>query len=140
MAEALLQDKIRKHNLEHLLEADSAGTADYHIGEGPDRRTLTNAAKHQIRISHQGRQLQTEDFESFDMLLVMDHSNLKNSLQLAMTETHRNKIQLLRNFDLEENGEEVPDPWFGGEEGFEEVFNILDRCTDSLLHYLKNNL
>lgn len=136
LAEALMNHKILVGGLEDMLESHSAGTADYHVGEAPDSRTLHNARKHGIQIQHVGRQLQPEDFFQYDHILVMDRSNFENSKRIAPSADVHHKIQMLRNFDLFEPGAEVPDPWFGGERGFETVFQILDHCTDQLLKHL----
>jgi protein-tyrosine phosphatase len=123
-----------KRDLTHLFEADSAGTADYHIGEPPDQRTLRNASANGIALNHLGRQFRHDDFGRFDHILVMDAENLRNVLRLARTEDEKTKVVLMRNFDPDDHGADVPDPWFGGEAGFQVVFEILDRCTEILIN------
>ncbi len=122
--------------VEDQFEVDSCGTANYHIGDTPDSRTISNAKKNGVIIDHIGRQLQSEDLDHFDMILAMDKSNLTNVFKLQEREEQIQKITLLRAFDPYENGEDVPDPYYGGDQGFQQVFEILDRSIDSLLNDL----
>jgi protein-tyrosine phosphatase len=135
LAEAIFKTKIHKHGLNGLFEADSCGTSNYHIGQGPDERTLMNALKNGVSIYHKGRQLSSEDLVVFDFIVAMDHSNHKNILKLETALQHGHKVKLIRSFDTEP-GDEVPDPYYGGEDGFQEVFEILDRSTDGLIKFL----
>lgn len=139
LAEAVFKDKVRKKGLEHRIEADSCGTSNYHIGDTPDPRTLANARKNGITIQHLGRQLGEQDLESFDFIFAMDRSNHQNILRLSNAPRHADKIQLMRVFDPVDTGGEVPDPYYGGEKGFQEVFDILDRSTDQFLQYLEKH-
>jgi protein-tyrosine phosphatase len=135
LAEALFKHKIKERKLEDLFEADSCGTANYHIGDWPDPRTIRNAAKNGVAINHLGRQLCTADFDGFDRIFVMDKSNLTNSLRIA-DERHHGKVALMRSFDPIGKDMDVPDPWYGGENDFQEVFEILDRSVDRLIDHL----
>ncbi len=139
LAEALFKHKIKERKLEHFFEAESCGTANYHIGDTPDPRTIKNAKKNGITIDHLGRQLCSADFDQFDYIYVMDKSNHANALKVAK-ENHRSKVIMMRSFDTIGQGEDVPDPWSGGEEGFQEVFEILDRSIDQLIDKLSENL
>ncbi len=138
LAEAIFKQKVKERGVEHLFEADSCGTSNYHIGDSPDERTLANALKNGIRIHHLGRQLNTADLESFDIILAMDSSNYRNILQLPNAMTHKDKIRLMRAYDSGQQGEDVPDPYYGGERGFQEVFEILSRSMDGLMDELIN--
>jgi protein-tyrosine phosphatase len=135
LAEALFKHKIKEKNVEHLFEADSCGTANYHINDLPDARTINNAKKNGVSIDHLGRQLCREDFDKFDYVYVMDKSNLSNALLLA-GEHHYKKIALMRTHDPIGKGKDVPDPWPGNEEDFQEVFEILNRSIDQLINTL----
>jgi protein-tyrosine phosphatase len=115
LAEALFLDHASKRGLLNQVYADSAGTSDLHIGDRPDSRTIKNAAGHGILLDHLGRQFSIHDFNRFDLILAMDQQNLRNILKLASAEEHKNKVSLIRNFDLEHQGADVPDPWYGGE-------------------------
>jgi len=136
LAEAIFLHKIREKGLENDFQASSCGTADYHIGDPPDPRTIRNAAKNGIEIHHVCRQLIYSDFNNFDMIVAMDKSNYFSILNLKHGAQHAHKIFLMREFDMVGTGEDVPDPYSGGEQDFQEVFEILDRSTDGLIEDL----
>lgn len=124
LAEGVFLHLIEKHNLQ--ITIDSAGTSGYHIGEPPDSRTISNARKHNIDISGlRARQFSMHDFDAFDKIYVMDASNKKNVLNLAKTENHKSKVDLFLNILHPEKNLEVPDPYYGGDEGFEDVFQMV---------------
>ncbi len=135
LAEGLLQHKITKRGLTEMVKVDSCGTSDYHIGELPDERTLLNAKENGLILKHRGRQFSSDDFRHFDKILVMDSSNKQKVLRLANSKEDVEKVQLIRSFEPETNdrNSDVPDPYYGGEEGFQNVFDILDRTTNQIL-------
>ncbi|MBL7931514.1 MAG: low molecular weight phosphotyrosine protein phosphatase [Bacteroidia bacterium] len=136
LAEGIMLHLKEKHDLK--MEIDSAGTAAYHIGEAPDRRTILNAKKNGVDLSAlRARQFSASDFDKFDRIYVMDQSNLNNVLRLAKTKAHEEKTKLL--LDLVEPGQqmEVPDPYYGGEEGFERVFQLVLSACERLKEELK---
>lgn len=135
LAEAIFHHKIRASQLAHLVEADSCGTANYHIGDTPDPRTIANALKNGVDIKHRGRQLNEEDLDYYDYILAMDKSNHSNILRLAQ-QHHEDKIKLMRTFDPA-GGTEVPDPYYGKEQDFQEVFDILDRTMERFIDHLR---
>ena len=137
LAEGILKSKLRSLDLSHEIEVDSCGTGNYHIGEQPDPRTLANAHENGIKLDHQARQFVREDFDRFDYILVMDRSNLQNVKKLDPLEDYTGKLYLMREFDPLGKGKDVPDPYFGGERGFQEVFDILDRSIDRFLEEVK---
>lgn len=137
LAEAIFKHKIKNLGLDGEVFADSCGTANYHVGDTPDPRTIKNARMNRIEINHLGRQFSTKDFEKFDYVLAMDKSNYRNVLDLAVG-NQKDKIYLLREFDSEE-GDEVPDPYYGGDEGFQLVFEMLDRSIDSFINHLQKD-
>lgn len=141
MAEAIFNDKIRKNDLESYFKADSAGTANYHVGENPDPRTVEIVQKNNIAISHRGQQFKRHHASEFDYLIGMDQSNINNMMR-ELKDSNEEKVHLMRDFDPNGKGLDVPDPWFGGIKGFDDVFDILDRSIDEFIHYLKeeNNL
>lgn len=139
LAEAIFKHKIKEKGLEGIIEADSCGTSNYHIGSAPDPRTIANASQNGIAIDHCGRQLTMEDLQQFDYILAMDESNLRNILRLHGSKEHISKIMLLRDFDPFSKGE-VPDPYFGSEEGFHEVFDILSRSLEAFTTYLEKGI
>ena len=136
-AEAIFQNYVDQKGLSSQFTIDSCGTGNYHIGELADSRTRAEAKKRGIDITHRARQLRAEDFRDFDLLLVMDDSNLKNVLTLARTDEDRAKVKKFRSFDATSTpNENVPDPWYEG--GFDRVFDICDRAATGLLeHCLK---
>lgn len=136
MAEAIFKHKVHNKNLHEFVEIDSCGTSNYHIGDIPDPRTIATVNKNGIKIDHYVRQLTTEDLEEFDYIIAMDRSNHQNILRLSKKEAHAEKVFLMREFDSLGKGEEVPDPYWGDERSFQEVFEILDRSTDSFLFHI----
>ena len=141
MAEGIFNAKIKGLGLEKSIKSDSAGTSDYHIGELPDERTIRCAEKNGVGIKHRGRQVHLTDFRDFTYIIAMDSSNLRNLEVLKLQSRFPNKeIFLMRNFAAEETGLPVPDPYYGGEKEFEEVYAILDEALDGFLNHLKKSL
>jgi protein-tyrosine phosphatase len=132
LAEALFKTKAQKMGLSNTFFADSCGTANYHIGDSPDPRTVKNARRNGVEIVHIGRQLSKRDLTDFDWIFAMDKGNLEIILSYAKSETERSKVKLIRDFDPVKSGN-VPDPYCGTEDDFQEVFQILDRTIDNLL-------
>jgi protein-tyrosine phosphatase len=139
LAEAIFNHKIREKGLETRVEVNSCGTANYHVGDTPDPRTIKNALKNGVAIDHLGRQLSKHDLESYDFIIAMDKSNHTNILKLENAKDHSHKIKLMRSFDLNPAGDEVPDPYYGDEAGFQHVFDILSHSVDSFIHYLEKD-
>jgi len=111
------------------LEIDSAGTSNFHIGSQPDYRMIETARNHDIDISGlSARQFKTKDFDYFDKIVVMDAANYRDVMSLAKTELQKDKVI----FALE-NDEDVPDPYFGGKQGFEKVYNLLFNSCQQIL-------
>lgn len=127
LAEGILQSKLPKKD--YII--DSAGTANYHIGAAPDKRSVLIAKKFGIDISQQKcRQITKSDFEYFDYIYVMDTSNYKNVIAIAPNEASKQKVKLILNEVDSTSDLEVPDPYYGEMEYFEHVFNLLDEaCT-----------
>jgi len=126
-----MAEAIFNHKANQLLRADSCGTAAYHIGDEPDPRTLKVLKKHGIVCDHVGRQLAKEDFEKFDLILAMDKANLQDILRAGKNYSH--KVKLMREYDPQGPGE-VPDPYYGGDKDFQEVFDILERSIETLIN------
>ncbi len=139
LAEAIFNKQIQTRGLSEKYSADSCGTSDFHIGERPDARTIRNARHHEIELEHLGRQLVVQDFSQFDLILTMDRANHQHTLDLSAKAQHKSaEIRMVRSFDPESFGaHDVPDPWYGNEEGFEEVFQILWRSCDALINHLE---
>jgi protein-tyrosine phosphatase len=131
LAEGIMLKLISENNIN--MRVDSAGTSDYHIDEAPDKRTITNAAKHDVDLKPlRARQFKASDFEKFDKIYVMDNSNMANVLALATTEEQKAKVDLLLNASNPGMNLEVPDPYFGGEQGFEDVFQMVYKACQNV--------
>ncbi len=131
LAEGIMLKLIADNTLN--IEIDSAGTSNYHVGEHPDKRTIANAAKHQVDLSKLiARQFRVSDFDTFDKIYVMDRSNLSTVLALAKNESQKAKVDLLLNATYPHKNLEVPDPYFGGDEGFEDVFQMVYKACNEI--------
>jgi len=129
LAEGILKSKV---NADEVF-VDSAGTAAYHIGKGPDHRSIKVGEEHRIDISMQkARQFNVTDFRVFDYIYVMDQANFDNVVSLATTEKERKKVKLILNEISPEMNSEVPDPYYGGEDGFKNVYDMLDLACDTI--------
>lgn len=132
LAEGILLHMATQKKLEVTI--DSAGTSNYHIDEAPDHRTIANAKKHNVDLTElRARQFTAEDFDAFDKIYVMDKSNLRNVLNLARNKEDEKKVDLFLNISHPGQNMEVPDPYFGGEEGFEKVFQMIWKASEKLL-------
>lgn len=139
LAEAIFYQQAVQAGVVDQFEADSAGTGDWHIGEAPDGRMRRVAARHGLIYDHRARQIKPQDLDRFDWILAMDRDNRDDLLGLARTPEQRNKIRLLREFDPQGGVQaSVPDPYYGGLDGFEEVYLMLERSVEGLLASLTN--
>ena len=130
LAEGLLAHKLSSNTF----TVDSAGTAAYHTGNPPDPRSIAVAAKYGTPIDHQkARPFQKEDFQRFDRIYVMDRSNYNNLKTLEPTDAEWGKVALLPG------EEEVPDPYYGGTDGFEMIYQMIDSATDRIANELLEN-
>ncbi len=138
LAEAIFNGKVKAAGMSRQFLADSAGTSDFHIGELPDERTLKCATKHGLPLKHRGRQVNRTDFREFDYIIAMDEINLRNLNALKIRfGFEQKKIHLMRDFVPGSEGQSVPDPYYGGEEGFEEIYTILDEAMGNFLDEVK---
>ncbi len=132
IAEGILKNKAKTLGLN--IKVESAGTANYHIGEAPDKRMQAKAIEHNINISNQrGQQFYYNDFNEFDYIFAMDESNMLNILSLAKTDDDKNKVKLLLNLSFPNENLSVPDPYYGGEQGFEDVYQMVDKACDKFI-------
>ena len=128
---------MEKHNLDVTI--DSAGTSNYHIGECPDSRSILNAKKHKVDISYlKARQFSEEDYENFDHIFVMDSSNYSDVIALARNEKDKKKVEMILNRVYPDSNMSVPDPYTGNEQGFENVYILLDKACDVIIESLMN--
>jgi len=141
-AEGIFRDLVKKEGLEKVILVDSAGTGGWHEGEGPDARMTFHAKKRGYDLSDLiGRQIVApDDLENYDYILTMDPSNLKNVRALDRTALHHMKIQPLTNFCKIHNANEVPDPYYKEEDGFELVLDLLEDACGELLRHIKKDL
>ncbi len=121
-------------------ELDSAGTGGWHIGERPDARATAAARGRGIELDGRARQVARSDFEYFNLVLAMDRANLRELRALAQGEEERSKVRLLREFDpasAKADDLDVPDPYYGGEQGFEEVLDLVQAACEGLLEQIR---
>jgi len=139
LAEAIFKSLVKEQGLGHKIYCESSGTSDYHIGSCPDSRTLRNAEKNNILIEHFAQQLASSDLEKYDYLIAMDKKNKANIIKLSSGKDAINKkVYLMREFETNDFlDKDVPDPYFGGEDGFQQVHDILFRTCFNLLEFLK---
>ena len=136
LAEGILASKLPTDTF----TIDSAGTGSWHIGNSPDERSIAVAKKNKIDISKQkGRQFKISDFEVFDYIYVMDNSNFKDVIKLAKTPEQRRKVQLILNELFPDENVDVPDPYFGLQDGFENVYEMLNEACDSIVEKLNKS-
>jgi protein-tyrosine phosphatase len=135
-AEGVMRHLLVEEGLAEAVEIDSAGTGDWHVGHEPDHRSAGAAAGRGIELTGQARQVAHADFESYDLILAMDRSNHDDLLALAPDEDARERVRLLREYDPEAVAAdefEVPDPYYGGDDGFEDVLDLVTRACQGLL-------
>lgn len=138
-AEGVMRAVIEKAGLADRVVLDSAGTGAYHVGELPDPRTRAAAKRRGYTLDHHAWQFTANDFARFDLVLAMDTQNLRHLRHLAQGRTH--DIRLFRSFDPSAGeGAEVPDPWYGGDEGFHDVLDQCERACDGLLAHVRSTL
>lgn len=134
-----LAEAIFAHKTQGMAyECDSAGTAAYHVGNQPDPRSIDVAHKNGIAISHAARQFQVEDFEHFDLVLAMDRSNYRN--MAALVDGQPDNLKMMRDYDpVATAGDmDVPDPYYGGLDGFDLIYDMMSRCIDQIVEDLES--
>jgi protein-tyrosine phosphatase len=133
LAEGVFREALRRRDLAKRVEVDSCGTGAWHAGEGPDPRSVQTAAAHGIDISRQrARQLATRDFERFPWIVAMDRSNEQVIMDRRPPDTSA-RVTRFTNFVGAGAPLDVPDPYYGGPDGFELVYDLLERGADSLI-------
>jgi protein-tyrosine phosphatase len=138
-AEGVFQKLVEDEGLDHLISIDSAGTHAYHVGSSPDNRAQAAAKKRDIDLSKlRGRQITVDDFDVFDYVLVMDDSNLRDVLALQEIDQAA-LVQLFLNFAENTRVREVPDPYYGGINGFEYVLDLIEDASRGLLDHIKGH-
>lgn len=136
MAEGIMRNKVEKYGIGDVF-IDSAGTSNYHIGEHPDNRAVKNLRSHDIDISTlSARQFEVNDFDRFDLIFAMDSSNYGDIISMARHESDRKKVSMILNMLNPESNQSVPDPYYGGIQGFENVFILLDEACEMIIKSL----
>jgi len=137
LAKAVFRDKVAEAGLDDHFDIVSSGTSNYHIGEKADSRMRKTARRHGHSLEeHRASQFQKEHLEQFDHVFVMDKSNLNDVLHLDEEDQYGGKVRLFREFDPEPDDYQVPDPYHGGRQGFENVYDIVNRTSEVLMHRL----
>jgi protein-tyrosine phosphatase len=135
-AEAVMRHLVREAGLEDAIEIDSAGTGGWHVGSPPDERATDAAQRRSIVLEGAARRFSPDDFDAFDLILAMDAQNASDLLALAPSEEAAAKVRLLREFDPASDGSgdlDVPDPYYGGPGGFDEVLDLVEAATRGLI-------
>tara|TARA_B100000767_G_scaffold40958_1_gene34699 strand:+ start:338 stop:787 length:450 start_codon:yes stop_codon:yes gene_type:complete len=134
-----LAEGILAHKTQHLnIEVDSAGTAGYHIGKLPDERSIEIAEKYNIDLTKQrARQFSRADFDDFDVIYAMDTNNYAHLISLTNNETERNKVRLILNEVNHEKFKSVPDPYYGGDDVFQNIYNMLDDACNKIISQIE---
>jgi protein-tyrosine phosphatase len=143
LAENLFLHQAEQAGVDGRYQVDSAAIGPWHVGEPPDRRMVQVAAGHGLHYSGRARQIRKSDLQEFDLLIVMDRDHLDELLALAGSADVRDKLHLLREFDplaVEAGQLEVPDPYYGGTGGFEDVLDMVERACDGLLDEIRTEL
>lgn len=137
LAEALFRQHIDRLGASERFVVRSMGTGGWHIGDGADARTVAEAARRGVDLStHRGAQFTAADFDRYDRIVVMDSANLRDVQRLDPTGRHASKIERLRTYDPDPGDGDVPDPYYGGPDGFARVHDMLDRTTAALAERL----
>ncbi len=138
MAHGLLRDRFSEKNLK--IDVDSAGTGNYHIGEAPDKRARENMKANGHDISDlKARQFTVSDFDDYDRIYVMDQSNYENVIGLARSPEDKEKVDLFLNIAHPGENMEVPDPYFGGDQGFQHVYELLSKSVENLVSEIEDD-
>ncbi|MHA7058996.1 low molecular weight protein-tyrosine-phosphatase [Aquimarina sp. M1] len=133
LAEGILKSKLDLKKF----QVNSCGTSNYHIGEKPDSRSIEIAKKYGIDISHQrAAQFKISDFDTYDLIFPMDKANYNDIIKLARHTEDKGKVQLILNELQPKEDLDVPDPYYGGQQGFENVYKMLDKACDHLAERL----
>ena len=134
--EAVLKAKLTDAGLDKDVFVDSAGTSGYHEGDVADERMQSHAVKRGFNLTSISRQISPTDFDRFDYIIAMDKSNYQNLINKAYTPEHKQKISMMTDFSQTHSGD-VPDPYYGGSQGFENVLDILEDSVDGLIQELR---
>lgn len=136
LAEAVFRHQVRERGLEHAFEIDSAGTSGYHDGAAPDRRSAETALRRGIELTGRSRKVGADDLRRFDYVVAMDAENESELRALAARTRGAARVHRLREWDPEPEHGDVPDPYYGGPRGFDEVHDIVERASAAFLDHV----
>lgn len=136
LAEGVFLDLLRERGLEDDFRVESAGTGAWHVGELPDPRSREVASRHGIDLPSRARQVTPRDLEEFDIVVAMDRSNLEDLQDMAAEHGGRARLVRMRDWDPEPGDGDVPDPYYGGDSGFDRVYEMVRRSSERLLEEL----
>lgn len=139
-AEGVFQHLVNEAGLSAYFEIDSAGTGSWHIGNPPNSKSQAVANQHGIKLLSRARQVEASDLEYYDLVVAMDHSNAGDLHAMIVKPEQEEKIVMLRDFDSDPDDGAVPDPYYGGIDGFKNVFDIVYRSCNNLLNELKKDI
>ena len=136
MAEGILRETLKKAKIKNI-EVDSCGTSAWHVGEAPDKRAQTMCKKHGIDIRNlRGRQFIYEDFSQFDLIYAMDYDNFLNITAMSKNSNDLKKVKMILNESFPNSDMSVPDPYYGGNDGFNKVFSLLKNACDKIVEQI----
>ncbi len=138
VAHAVFEDLVRQEGLDDRISVESSGTGAWHLGEPADSRMRRTARKHGVTIDHRARAFSPADFREYDLILAMDRQNYRDIMSRGSAED-REKVRMFRDFDPAGSGD-VPDPYYGGPEGFEDVYRIVERTARALLDEIRTEV
>ena len=138
--ENVMRHMLKEAGLESEVFCDSAGTMNYHTGKSPDSRMTATVESRGIEVTGSARQIKEADLENFDLILTMDNENYRNVMNLKTADANAHKIKKFVSFCSEHDDKEVPDPYYGGQDGFEHVVDLLeDGCSELLRQISKSS-
>jgi protein-tyrosine phosphatase len=135
-AEGVMRHVVEREGLSDTIEVESAGTGGWHVGDAPDERATAAARARGITMEGEARQFTVEDFDDFDLILAMDEQNRRDILRLAGDDEQRAKVRMFREFDPASRDDanlDVPDPYYGGKDGFEHVLDLVEAAAEGLV-------
>lgn len=139
-AEGIFQHLVNERGLQSYFYIDSAGTSAHHIGEPANSKSQKIANKHGVELKSRARRFDPSDLEEFDLILAMDHENFDNLEKMDVKGAYSGKLFLMREFDPDPGTKAVPDPYYGGIDGFQNVYDIIKRSCESLLDQLEERI
>lgn len=139
-AEIIFRKQVAEAGLADAIDIDSAGTIGYHAGKGPDPRMADTLRRRGYPVAGRSRQVTADDLAGFDLILAADQENLADLRRLDRESTHRHKIRLLVDYCVDKEANHVPDPYYGGQRGFEEVADLVEDACGGLLEEIRKRL